>query len=78
LLSNKDKVERVTFWGIYDKTSWLNNWPVRSRTSYPLLFDREYKPKPAFFAVVKTAEKLFTAEHPSTSSGQAAKTAETK
>lgn len=52
----KDKVARVTFWGVYDKTSWLNDWPVYGRTSYPLLFDRHYQPKPAFFAVVKTAQ----------------------
>jgi endo-1,4-beta-xylanase len=51
-----DKISRVTFWGVYDKTSWLNNWPVRGRTNYPLLFDRNYKPKPAFYAVVKTAK----------------------
>jgi endo-1,4-beta-xylanase len=51
-----DKISRVTLWGVYDKTSWLNNWPVRGRTNYPLLFDRNYKPKPAFFAVVKTAK----------------------
>jgi endo-1,4-beta-xylanase len=51
-----DQISRVTLWGVYDKTSWLNNWPVRGRTNYPLLFDRNYKPKPAFFAVVKTAK----------------------
>jgi endo-1,4-beta-xylanase len=56
LLTHKDVVSRVTFWGVYDKTSWLNNWPVRGRTSYPLLFDRNYQPKAAFFAVIKTAE----------------------
>jgi endo-1,4-beta-xylanase len=49
-------ISRVTFWGVSDKTSWLNNWPVRGRTNYPLLFDRNYKPKPAFFAVVQTTE----------------------
>jgi endo-1,4-beta-xylanase len=43
-----DKISRVTLWGVYDKTSWLNNWPIRGRTNYPLLFDRDYKPKPAF------------------------------
>ncbi len=48
-----EKISRVTLWGVYDKTSWLNNWPVRGRTNYPLLFDRNYKPKPAFYAVVK-------------------------
>ncbi|HEY5504203.1 MAG TPA: endo-1,4-beta-xylanase [Sedimentisphaerales bacterium] len=56
LLEHKDTISRVTFWGVYDKTSWLNNWPIRGRTSYPLLFDRNYKPKPAFDAVVKTAQ----------------------
>jgi endo-1,4-beta-xylanase len=56
LLKHKDTVKRVTFWGVYDKTSWLNNYPVGGRTNYPLLFDRDYQPKPAFFAVVKTAE----------------------
>ncbi len=57
LLRHKDIVSRVTFWGVYDKTSWLNNWPVRGRTSYPLLFDRNYQPKPVFWAVIKTAEE---------------------
>jgi len=61
-LQNADKIKRVTMWGVYDKTSWLNNWPVRGRTGYPLLFDRNYQPKPAFFAVVKAAEKQLTAE----------------
>jgi endo-1,4-beta-xylanase len=51
-----DKISRVTLWGVYDKTSWLNDWPMRGRTNYPLLFDRNYKPKPAFYAVVKTAQ----------------------
>ncbi len=54
-LKHSDKVSRVTFWGVYDKTSWLNNWPVRGRTSYPLLFGRDYQPKAAFYAVVKVA-----------------------
>jgi endo-1,4-beta-xylanase len=53
LLKHKDTVSRVTLWGVYDKTSWLNNWPVRGRTNYPLLFDRNYQPKPAFDAVIK-------------------------
>ena len=56
LLEHKDTVSRVTFWGVYDKTSWLNNWPIRGRTSYPLLFDRNYKPKPAFDAVIKVVD----------------------
>ena len=46
------KVTRVTFWGVDDGQSWLNNWPVKGRVNYPLLFDREFKPKPAFYKVI--------------------------
>ena len=53
-LKHKDKVTRVTFWGVNDGQSWLNDWPVRGRTNYPLLFDRQFKPKPAFYKVVET------------------------
>jgi endo-1,4-beta-xylanase len=49
-------MSRVTFWGVTDADSWLNNWPVRGRTSYPLLFDRNGKPKPAFDAVIRQAQ----------------------
>ncbi|MGA2093605.1 MAG: endo-1,4-beta-xylanase [Sedimentisphaerales bacterium] len=52
-----DKISRVNFWGVHDGQSWLNDWPVKGRTDYPLLFDRKLQPKPAFFAVVKTAEQ---------------------
>jgi endo-1,4-beta-xylanase len=52
---HRDVINRVTLWGLTDGESWLNNWPVRGRTSYPLLFDRDGKPKPAFDAVLKTA-----------------------
>lgn len=46
-------VTRVTFWGVTDKDSWKNNFPVRGRTNYPLLFDRDAQPKPAFDSVIK-------------------------
>lgn len=42
---HQDKISRVTFWGLHDGSSWLNNFPVRGRTNYPLLFDRELNPK---------------------------------
>ncbi|HEY3755638.1 MAG TPA: endo-1,4-beta-xylanase [Opitutaceae bacterium] len=47
-----ENIKRVTFWGLTDRNSWLNGWPVRGRTDYPLLFDRTYQPKPAFGAVM--------------------------
>jgi endo-1,4-beta-xylanase len=49
-------IDRITFWGVTDADSWLNNFPTRGRTNYPLLFDRQGKPKPAFDAVRKAAE----------------------
>lgn len=49
---HRDKISRITLWGVADQHSWLNNWPMRGRTSYPLLFDRNYQPKEAFDAVV--------------------------
>jgi endo-1,4-beta-xylanase len=54
-MKHRDAIARVTFWGVSDGDSWLNNWPVRGRTSYPLLFDRAGQPKPAFDAVIRTA-----------------------
>jgi len=51
-LKHRASITRITFWGVTDADSWLNNWPVRGRTSYPLLFDRAGKPKPAFNAVI--------------------------
>jgi endo-1,4-beta-xylanase len=38
----------VTFWGYSDKYSWRNRPNAKA---YPLLFDEDMKPKPAFFAV---------------------------
>jgi endo-1,4-beta-xylanase len=52
---NRDIVDRVTFWGVRDDDSWLNGWPIRGRTAYPLLFDRQGRAKPAFRAVVDVA-----------------------
>lgn len=50
-LKHKDKISRVTFWGVNDGQSWLNGWPIRGRTNYPLLFDRNFQPKAAFYKV---------------------------
>ena len=48
-LKHRDAVTRVTFWGLSDGDSWLN----RGRANYPLLWDRQRQPKPAFNAVVE-------------------------
>ena len=53
---HSDKISRVTFWGINDGVSWLNSWPIEDRTNYPLLFDREYNRKPAYYSVLEVAK----------------------
>ena len=55
-LKYSDQIDRITFWGIDDEHSWLNDWPVKGRTAYPLLFDRDYQPKPAFWSVVDAVQ----------------------
>lgn len=56
-VKHADKLERVTFWGTHDGHSWRNDWPVRGRNDYPLLFDCQLQPKPAFDAVIQTARR---------------------
>jgi endo-1,4-beta-xylanase len=51
-LKHKEKISRVTFWGVTDGQSWLNGFPVRGRTNYPLLFDRKYQSKPAYYRLL--------------------------
>lgn len=55
-LKHQDKISRVTLWGVHDAQSWLNDWPIKGRTNYPLLFDREYNPKEAYKAILKLKE----------------------
>lgn len=50
---HRKNITRVTFWGVADGGSWLNNWPVKGRTSHPLPFDRAFQPKPAFDAILR-------------------------
>lgn len=52
LLKYRDSVSRVTFWGVSDRHSWKNNWPMEGRTDYPLLFDRELKAKPVVAEII--------------------------
>ena len=52
-LKHSDKISRVTFWGVMDRHSWLNDWPIKGRTNYPLLFDRKYQTKDAYNAIIE-------------------------
>ncbi|MGA8090273.1 MAG: endo-1,4-beta-xylanase [Terracidiphilus sp.] len=59
-LKHRDVVTRVTLWGVTDADSWRNDWPVKGRTSYPLLFDRSGQPKLAFQAVIRVGANTKT------------------
>ncbi len=52
----QDQILRVTFWNLHDGQSWLNYFPWR-RVNYPLLFDRERQPKPAYDAVLRELKR---------------------
>lgn len=49
----REKIDRVTLWGVHDGMSWKNDYPVPGRTNYPLLFNRDGSPKPALDAVLQ-------------------------
>lgn len=42
----------MTFWGLSDKNTWIRSY--FNREDYPLLFDDNYKPKPAYCKLIET------------------------
>jgi len=54
---HRDLISQVTFWGVDDGQSWLNDYPSKGRTNYPLLYDRKLQSKPAFDAVLNALSK---------------------
>jgi endo-1,4-beta-xylanase len=54
-LKHSEPLHSVTLWGLSDRHSWLNNWPVRGRTNYALLFDRQLRAKRSWQSVIEAA-----------------------
>ena len=50
---HEHQISRVCVWGVSDAQSWMNDWPIKGRTAYPLLFDRQYQPKAAVKEIIK-------------------------
>jgi endo-1,4-beta-xylanase len=52
----------ITFWGVSDSTSWLScnewDWCLNYPQSEPLLFDRDFLPKPAYFSILDVLDSL--------------------
>ncbi len=51
-VKNDVDIESVTVWGLTDNASWLN---TAAEKKYPLLFDSNYRCKPAFFGFLQDA-----------------------
>ncbi|MEO6548668.1 MAG: endo-1,4-beta-xylanase [Ferruginibacter sp.] len=56
--ARKDKIKRVTCWGVHDGMSWKNDYPIPGRIDYPLLWDRNRQSKPALNAVLQVPGKM--------------------
>jgi len=54
----RDKIARVTLWGVHDGMNWKNDYPIPNRTNYPLLWNRKKQPKPALAAVLSVPGNL--------------------
>lgn len=52
-----DVVDRVTVWGLNDQGTWLNNFPIRGRMDYPVLFDRNNNRKAVVDEMIRMAKK---------------------
>lgn len=59
LFQRHHAVSRVTAWGLSDGDSWKNNFPVHGRTDYPLLFDRDLRPKPFVRELIAPKQATF-------------------
>ncbi|MCX6269617.1 MAG: endo-1,4-beta-xylanase [Bacteroidetes bacterium] len=55
-LKYNEVVDRVTIWGLTDNTTWLNNFPIRGRKDYPMLFDRNNQRKPVVDEMIKMSK----------------------
>lgn len=54
--AKRNKIGRVTCWGVHDGMSWKNGYPIPRRTNYPLIWDRNRQPKPALDAILHLPE----------------------
>lgn len=58
-LKHSDVISRVTVWGVTDRDSWKNDYPMPGRRDYPLWFDRKFKLKPFLRELVDPKTAVF-------------------
>ena len=55
--SGKNGISGITLWGTRDEVSWIrNNKDAMNKEQRPLLFEKDYECKPAFWSVLQTAQ----------------------
>ena len=54
----REKIARVTLWGVDDGMNWKNGYPIPGRTNYPLLWSRNGEAKPALAAVLSVPKAI--------------------
>lgn len=57
-LKYKSSISRITFWGVNDGQTWRNDWPMKGRTDYPLMFDRNNQAKQVLLDLVEYKKSL--------------------
>jgi endo-1,4-beta-xylanase len=60
LMQHKRDVLRVGFWCMNDANSWRNSFPIKGRTDYATLFDRQNQPKPTIQKLIDLATPKMT------------------
>jgi endo-1,4-beta-xylanase len=48
----KSEITSITWWGLADNYTWLDDFPVSGRKNFPFLFDVKYDPKLAYFTII--------------------------
>lgn len=51
------EISNVTLWGIADDNTWLDNFPIKNRKNWPLLFDINHRSKRVLIDIIKDVDK---------------------
>jgi len=57
IASEYPAVKNITTWGVADNYTWLDDFPVKNRKNWPLLFDEHCAEKPVVEELIKADEK---------------------
>lgn len=47
----RDVISGVTLWGVTDAYTWRDDFPIKGRKDWPLLFNKDFSPKPALNSI---------------------------